>query len=235
MLFKSFLGELTFSPLSGSEEFALYFNFTSTGCLDAPLCPCSSGAGTQSWSSASFETREGGSTGAYTELSAGPGRIDVSTVNASAFADTSNGTHSDPERAPSCSRPYPTPSPPDPPAFAAAQPSSSSRLAPSWARIVFRSSIGEGGGDLQLSEKAENSLCAGPLSSPWRGKAQGYPGLLAAPGGVRCPMPKSRALGWRARRQSSNQSPQSLIKALAALTRSPSELIYLLRILRIYI
>lgn len=49
-----------------------------------------------------------------------------------------------------------------------------------------------GGGDRQLSEKAEKSLCAPPLRRTWQGEAQGYSRRLAANGRAPCPRPESQ-------------------------------------------
>lgn len=77
----------------------------------------------------------------------------------------------------------------------------------------------------EKKKKTEKSLRAPPLRCTRQGEPQGCSRRLAANGRAPCPRPES-ALGWRAGKQSSNETPQSLIKGLTAQTRSPSELIF---------
>lgn len=133
------------------------------------------------------------SAGAFTDLCSGLGEDGCERRQcASAFADNRRGTDS----GPACAQPLPAYPPPPLRVFSAAPPFSPSGLAPNWARIAARVYNGGGEGDLQMSQKAENSPCAPPQRSTWQGEAQGYSRRLTAPSGAR--LPASRALGWRA-------------------------------------
>lgn len=129
-----FLGELAFIPLSNIEDFALYFNFTRTGCMDALLCPHVTAVGTQRSSSASFEIGVRGSGlrwGLHSPVRRAKEDGCEHSKCASAFADTLSGTHS----GAACARPLPTDSSSPLPVFSAALLFSSGGLASNWATI----------------------------------------------------------------------------------------------------
>lgn len=143
---------------------------------------------------------------------------------ASAFADTRSLTHTGAPRVHGPSpRTYPQPRP-----HTRSQPSLCPHpavLLQAGQESVLGSSVGRRGRSPIVRKSRKKPVRAAAASH----LAGGGAGIFEAPCSERqssVPEARESALGWRAGKQSSNETPQSLIKGLTAQTRSLSELIF---------